>query len=245
VSELIFVGTSDAFGSGGRRQSAYLVRTQHGGALLDCGATTCTGLSALNISRCEIDAIVVSHFHADHFGGIPPFLLASMYEDERREPLRIAGPPGVERRVRNAARALGHPIENHDWSFRIEFVELEAGKPRETGPIEVTPFETHHQPEANPHGFTIAVDGRTLAYSGDTGWFDELPRRVAGSELFICECTQVLRDYPFHLSLEELSERRDDFDCGALVLTHLGPAMRELREYNGFDVADDGRVIRF
>ena len=70
--------------------------------------TTGTGLADLGIARAEIDAIVVSHFHADHFGGIPLILLAALYEDQRREPLRIAGPPGVEQRVRALARAINH-----------------------------------------------------------------------------------------------------------------------------------------
>ena len=71
MTELVFVGTSDAFGAGGRRQSAMVLRAPHGAVLVDCGATTCTGLSAVGIPRAEIDAIVISHFHADHFGGVP------------------------------------------------------------------------------------------------------------------------------------------------------------------------------
>src|SRR5678815_1982261 len=108
MSEVVFVGTSDAFGAGGRRQSAVLVRAPQGGVLLDCGGTTATGLTALGIEREEIDAILISHFHGDHFGGIPLLLLASLYEDQRRKPLVIAGPPGIERRVHQLASALGY-----------------------------------------------------------------------------------------------------------------------------------------
>ena len=97
MSEVVFIGTSDAFGSGGRRQSAVLVRGPSGAYMLDCGMTTGTGLCELGIERDEVDTILVSHFHADHFGGIPPFLLAALYEDERRHPLRIGGPPGKPR----------------------------------------------------------------------------------------------------------------------------------------------------
>ena len=93
MSEVAFIGTSDAFGAGGRRQSAVFVRAPGGGVLLDCGSTTGTGLSAMGIERGEIDTILVSHFHGDHFGGIPSVLLAALYDDERKEPLRIAGPP--------------------------------------------------------------------------------------------------------------------------------------------------------
>ena len=69
----------------------------------------------------EIDTILVSHFHADHFGGIPPFLLAALYEDDRRHPLRIAGPPGIRDWVHNLASAMGYAIEDRDWPFEISF----------------------------------------------------------------------------------------------------------------------------
>ena len=119
MSEVVFIGTSDAFGAGGRRQAAVLVRGARGTILLDCGATTGSGLQELGIPRDEIDTILVSHFHGDHFAGIPLLLLAALYQDERRHPLRIAGPPEIELRVRALARAMGHPLEDRQWSFPI------------------------------------------------------------------------------------------------------------------------------
>ena len=136
MSELVLIGTSDAFGGGGRRQSAYLLRAPGGGVLLDCGVSTSTGLAALGISREEIEAILITHFHADHFGGIPLFLLGAEYEDRRRAPVLVAGPPGVERRVREASRALGHPMEDHRFGFAIRFEELPVGQSRPIGPVE-------------------------------------------------------------------------------------------------------------
>ncbi len=246
MSELVLIGTSDHFSAGGRRQAAYLVRGPSGAALIDCGQTTLAGMAALGVSRDEIDAIAVSHFHADHFGGIPSFLLATLYEDQRRKPLLVAGPAGVEERVRRAARANGHPLEDHHFRYPLRFLELRAGAPaEEIGPVSVRVFETNHSPESCPHGMLIDADARRLAYSGDTGWFDALPGIVAGAELFLCDCTQLRPDYPYHLSLEELSERRSRFDCGQLVLTHLGAEMRARGGAPGFSIADDGLVFKF
>jgi ribonuclease BN (tRNA processing enzyme) len=244
VSEVVFIGTSDAFGAGGRRQSAILVRGPSGSTLLDCGATTGSGLNELGISIDEIDAILVSHFHGDHFGGIPLLLLAARYHDERRRPLMIAGPPGIEARVRALATAMGHRVDSQEWGFPLAFEELPAGRRCEVGPVQAHSFETRHSPDAIPHGLVIETGGPRIAYSGDTGWFDELPRQVAGADLFICECTYHRSGFEYHLSHEQLVRHRELFDCGRLVITHLGDEMAERRASCDFDAADDGLTIR-
>jgi ribonuclease BN (tRNA processing enzyme) len=244
MTEIVFVGTGDAFGAGGRRQSAILLRASNGTVLLDCGMTTNAGLGALGIPRDELDAIVISHFHGDHFGGIPPLLLACLYVDRRRRPLLVAGPPGVEARVRGAADALGFPLAGRDWSFAVEFQELWAGKVERVGPVLASTFETHHQPDVCPHGIAVSADERRVVFSGDTGWFDALPRCVGAADLFVCECTNVSPIFEYHLSLEELAEHRDDFDCTRLVATHLGAEMAKRRGACEIETADDGMVIR-
>ncbi|MDX1648587.1 MAG: MBL fold metallo-hydrolase [Myxococcota bacterium] len=243
MKEVLCVGTSDAFGAGGRRQSAYLVRSGRGTVLVDCGETTSSGLAALGVSREEVDAILVSHFHADHFGGIPLFVLGSVYADRRRRPLRVAGPPGIEDRVRRAASALGHPLDKQELRFPLRFEELRAEVAAEVGPVRVRAFETNHSPDACPHGLVLEEGGRRLVYSGDTGWFDGLPRQAAGADVFLCECTLEARGYEFHLSLEELAGRREAFRCHRFLITHLGAEMRARSDHAGFEVADDGMRI--
>jgi ribonuclease BN (tRNA processing enzyme) len=244
MSEVVFVGTSDAFGAGGRRQSALLVRASHGGLLLDCGTTTASGLAALGIDRNEIDAILISHFHGDHFGGIPALLLAALYEDERRKPLHIAGPQGIERRVRQLAAAMGYAIEEREWPFAIEFLELPSDRLTEVGPVQVRSFETRHQPHTHPHGMLVTAGRDRIGYSGDTGWFDELPRRVGGVNLFVCECTYHTPGFDLHLDHQTLMAHKPEFDCGRIVLTHLGSEMSGRRGQCGFETADDGLTMR-
>jgi ribonuclease BN (tRNA processing enzyme) len=246
MSEVLMVGTSDHFSAGGRRQAAYLLRGPSGTALVDCGLTTLVGLAALGVSRNEIDAIVVSHFHADHFGGIPSFLLATLdFEDRRRAPLVIAGPRGIEERVRAVARAGGHALDHHRYGFPLRFLELRAdAAPERVGPLAVTLFEVNHTADSCPHGMWIDDGARRIAYTGDTGWFDALPRRVAGADLLLCDCTHVHPEYAYHLSLDELTARRSEFDCGQFVLTHLGRDMRARGKVEGFAIADDGLVYK-
>jgi ribonuclease BN (tRNA processing enzyme) len=244
VSELVFVGTSDAFGAGGRRQSAMLLRAPGGGLLVDCGATTVAGLAELGIARDEIDAILVSHFHGDHFAGIPFLLLASLYEDGRRRPLWIAGPPGIEARVHGLASAMGYAIEDREWSFPIRFAELRPGQEREIGPARVDAFEVFHQPQTVPHGLALRFGRQRLVYSGDTGFFPSLPERVGDADLFVCECTYLDNDFEYHLNHKELVARKHEFRCERIILTHLGEEMLAQRGNAAFETADDGLRVR-
>jgi len=244
VKEILFVGTSDAFGAGGRRQSAIVMRSASGTALVDCGTTTNSGLSDLGVERDELDAMVISHFHGDHFAGIPLLLLAAQYADRRTKPMLIAGPPDIERRVRLLADAMGHPLEDKLWSYPIEFLELHPGSVVEVGPMSVETFKTQHQPDAHPQGYRLTSSGRVVSYSGDTGWFDGLPQIAAGSELFVCECTYRASDLDFHLNLEILEERQASFDCGRMLLTHLGTQMAERRPDDALETADDGMIVK-
>ena len=243
MADAILVGTSDAFGAGGRRQTAIVVRSGEGSVLLDCGPTTCSGLAALGIARDEIDAIAISHYHGDHFGGIPLFLLAARYEDLRTRPIVIAGPRGVEQRVRALAVAMAHPFDARDWTFPILFSEIEPGVESGVGPLTIRPFAVRHNPGTCACGLWVEAGEKRIAFSGDTGWFAELPAQVAGADLFICECTYYDRDYPYHLSYRELLERRAQLDVGRLVLTHLGAEMADLRGRLELETADDGLKI--
>ena len=243
MSRVTFIGTSDAFGAGGRRQSAIFVEARSGGLLLDCAPTTNTGLAALDIPRGAIDAIAISHFHGDHFAGIPAYLLAAIYEDERRHPLLIAGPPGVEMCVRGAADAMGYGLAGRELPFALRFVELPAGPLFDLGPARVRSFPVQHQPDSCPHGLDLEVDGRRIVFSGDTGWFDDLPQHTRGADLFVCECTFHEPLIPEHMAYRELVERAPRFACERLVLTHFGTAMSELRGQLELETADDGLRI--
>lgn len=238
-----FVGTSDAFGAGGRRQAAIFVETRAGGLLLDCAPTTGTGLATLGIARDAIDVVALSHFHADHFAGVPQLLLAAIYEDERKHPLVIAGPAGVEARVHGAADAIGYPMRERPTPFELRFVELGAERTIDLGVARATAFATRHDPASCPHGIAVEADGRRLVYSGDTGWFEDLPRHAQGADLFVCECTFHENPLPDHLSYRVLQEKRARFACERMVLTHLGSEMTDRRGQLEIETADDGDAL--
>jgi ribonuclease BN (tRNA processing enzyme) len=242
--KVTFVGTSDAFGAGGRRQSAIFVETASSGLLLDCAPTTGSGMAQLGIPRDAVDAIALSHFHADHFAGVPQLLLGAIYEDQRRHPLVIAGPPGVEARVLRMADAVGYSMQGREVPFPLRFVELAPGAPCEVAGARLDCFATRHDPLACPHGLSLEASGRRLVYSGDTGWFDALPGHARGADLFVCECTFHDFSLPEHLSYVALAPRRAEFRCERMLLTHLGSEMADRRGQLELETADDGLQVQ-
>ena len=93
-----FVGCGDAFGSGGRQNTCFHVTGNSVNCLIDCGASALPALKRYGITRNDIDLILITHFHGDHFAGLP-FLLLDAQFSRRSRPLVIAGPEGIETRL--------------------------------------------------------------------------------------------------------------------------------------------------
>ncbi len=240
--EITFVGTGDAFGSGGRRNTSILVRGPEGVLLLDCGPTTPHGLHQLGIDPCEIDAIAISHFHGDHVAGVPFLLLAFQFELVRKKPLQILGPASIAQRIRDMTSIFAYEAPQ-ERRYALDFTEYRAGEPLQAAGFQITPMPALHHPHTHPHMLRIQNDTRALVFSGDTGWHDELPDKVGDVNLFITECSFYEEKFEYHLSHERMSEQRCRFSCDATILTHVGREVLDERDRLQFDTSEDGTRI--
>lgn len=241
--EVLFVGTGDAFGSGGRRNSAILVRQRGCTILLDCGPTTLLGLRELGIDPRDIDAVAISHFHGDHAAGLPFLLLDYVYGNRRDKPLDVIGPAGIRERINQMNDAYGYTAEG-ERSYELRFDTFSAGSTVEAAGFQVTPLKAHHQPHTKPHMLRIESEDRALVFSGDTGWMDQLPSDVADANLFISECTMMEEGFEYHLSHERLVTERARFKCDRILLTHMGPDVLANSGYIEFETASDGLSVK-
>lgn len=246
---LRFLGTGDAFGSGGRFQACILVEADDGRVLLDCGASSLIALKRAGIDPNTIDAIAVSHYHGDHFGGIPFFVLDGHFGKRDRE-LVIAGPADVAARIDGAVDALypgyrtrGALASGKARPFEIRFVDLADGVPTAVGPARVTALPVDHTADTAPHGLRVELGGRVVAYSGDTAWTDTLLELARGSDAFICEAYTALKDVPKHLNIRALVGGAARFGTQRLILTHFGPDMLEIGSVSWATLAHDGLVV--
>src|ERR671919_2903830 len=119
-----FVGSGDAFGSGGRWQTCIQLAASGQTLLVDCGATSLVALKAQRIDPSTIDAVVVTHLHGDHFGGLP-FLILDGQFSRRSRPLVVAGPPGLAERLTLTMEALYPGSSTVERRFGVEVIELQ------------------------------------------------------------------------------------------------------------------------
>ena len=103
---LTILGSGDAFSSGGRLPSCYLLESGQTRFLLDCGPSILPALKRNGLSSNLIPIIFISHLHGDHIGGLPFLLLDAIFPAARTEPLTLVGPPGLEARFRLACEVF-------------------------------------------------------------------------------------------------------------------------------------------
>lgn len=238
--QLLVLGAGDAFGSGGRMQTCFLLRGAGDAVLVDCGASSLIAMRRLGVDPLELRWVIISHLHGDHFGGLP-FLLRHAQLAGRTAPLSIAGPRGVAARVTSATETFfpGRLAQR----FEIDFVELAARTPRTVGPAQITAVEVEHHSGAPSLGLRVRYGDRTFAYSGDTQWTDALEEIARDSDLFVCECYTLDRPQRFHLDYRDLDRRRERLGARRIVLTHMGQDVLAAAGDLDFPALADGQVL--
>lgn len=238
-----FLGTGDAFGSGGRNQSSYLIETKRTCFLLDCGPTALLALKRFGIDPARVDSILLSHFHGDHIAGLPFFFLEWLYQTPRGKEVEIAGPAGIQERAETLFSVMYAPGRAEQLRPRLRYTELKPDQSTSLGEIEVFPFRVPHQIDAVSLALKIRISDKTILYSGDSPWTEALAHHSQGADLFICECTHYRAGGADHLSLEELLTHRGELKSRRVILTHLGAEVLSHLHEVPYECATDGMVL--
>lgn len=238
-----FLGSGDAFGSGGRLQTCIHVRDHEFGFLMDCGTSSLIGMRQFGVDPNGIDAILLTHLHGDHFGGIPFFLLDAQLVSKRQRPLLIAGPRGLEQRIRDTQEVLFPASSRVELSFDLRFIELPEGGPASVGPLQVSSFPVVHFSGAPSLALRASCGGKTIAYSGDTEWTETLLDAARGVDLFVCEAYFYEKRVRFHLDYATLRARISDLGCDRVIVTHLSEDMLAHVADLQLEAAYDGLVF--
>jgi ribonuclease BN (tRNA processing enzyme) len=238
-----FVGCGDALGSGGRSNTCFHVSGETVNFLVDCGASSLPAMKRQGVARDDIDLVLVTHFHGDHFGGLP-FLLLDAQFTRRTRPLVIAGPEGIETRLLQVMEALFEHSSKTKQRFDLSVVALKPEQTRTFGAVDVTPFPVVHGESGGPFlAYRIEAEGRIIAYSADTEWTDTLIPAAHDADLFIAEAYYYDMVVKNHLSLKTLEAHLHEINPKRLVLTHMSDDMLRRLDTLEYTAASDGMVV--
>jgi len=238
---LQFLGSGDAFGSGGRFNTCLHVAASRTRFLIDCGASSMIAIRRFGVDPNAIETVFLSHLHGDHFGGLPFLILDAQLVSRRTATLTIAGPPGTKARLDQAMEVLFPGSTAVERRFAVEVIELEPAVRREVNGVGVTPFLMRHPCGAPPFALRLDCDGKTLCYTGDTEWTDALTAAARDVDLLVAEAYFFDKKVRFHLDWATLQAHLAELRPRRLVLTHMSADM--LGRQVEAETAEDGKVI--
>jgi ribonuclease BN (tRNA processing enzyme) len=238
-----FIGCGDAFGSGGRFNTCFLVEAAQARFLVDCGASSLVAMRQFGVDPNGVETIFISHLHGDHFGGLPFFILDAQFYSRRTAPLRLVGPPGFALRLRQAMEAFFPGSADAARRFETEIVEIAPGETAAFGAVTLTAFQVQHECAAPPLALRFACEGKVLAYSGDTVWTDALIEAGRGADLFIVEALSYTRPIPQHMDYPAYRANAARIGAKRTVLTHMGPDMLAHQSEADEEKAEDGLIV--
>jgi ribonuclease BN (tRNA processing enzyme) len=237
---LCVVGCSPAWPNPGGAQSGYLVEHDGRRLLLDCGPGVLAKLRERDGGWPRVDAIIVTHWHLDHWGDLVPWVWGSMNGPGRSEgKVELWVPPGGLERLRDFGERLGW---EDMWDSAFTLREYEESKTFNAAGLDVTAIRVPHY-TLQTFGLRVEDGAKTFAYSGDSGPTDRLAELARDVDLFLCEATLERGDLDGrprgHLDADEAVAAFEASGAKRLLLTHrphelaLGGGLEQV--YDGFE----------
>ncbi len=217
AATVTFIGSGDAFGSGGRLQTCIVVDGPGVRFAIDFGATSLVGLRLQAVNPNSIDAVLLTHLHGDHCGGLPFLLLDAMLGAKRARPLTIIGPANTDVHLHHLRDALFPGSEAMQPKFALRYVEARPGSDVDMAGLSVTVIEARHTRETNPLAVRVKIGDIVIAYTGDGELTENLCQFVAGADLLIAESYFFDKPVKWHLNYPDIER----LDAKRIVLTHM------------------------
>jgi ribonuclease BN (tRNA processing enzyme) len=216
---LTVVGCSGSFPGPDSAASCYLLEAEGFRLVIDFGNGSLGALQR-HTGLFDVDAVCLSHLHADHCVDLYSYSIARAYSPAGPQPpIPVYGPAGTEERI-----GLIHGSKGDETlRDRFDFVTLEPGR-REIGPFAVELVHMNHPVET--FGFRFSHGGKTLGYTGDTGETDAVTAVARDADVFLSEAAFL--EGPglppdLHLTARQAGAYANRAGAGKLVLTHIQP----------------------
>ena len=238
--KLVVLGSGTSVPHAKRASASHWLETTGGTRfLLDAGADAPHRMAEEQLDWPNLDVVWISHFHWDHFAGLLALLFGMKWAPQteaRTAKLKILGPKGLRQTLERINETNSFKL--FDQRFPVELSEVDAKDKIELAPnVSARAMATPHTKESLALRLTDA-DGKTIVYTSDTGFVEELIPFCSAAHLLLLECS-FRKDKPLetHLDLADAMKIAEGSDPEILVLTHLYP------EWDQFNVATEARLL--
>ncbi len=216
------LGSSGTYPRPGEACNGFLIQEAGAHVVLDFG-TGCMANLLKTVDFTELDAVIISHMHVDHYLDLYPLYYALRFHLGKPWGLPLYAPPGA---LEIMGRVLGEDARAYlDRVFTP--CELREGESLTIGSLRVRCYPASHPVEA----FCLRLEtlngpALTLGYSGDTEPCPGLTEAARGADLFLCEATMInsfAEHAHGHLTSQGAGEAAREAGAHRLVLTHIWP----------------------
>ncbi|MFW6041262.1 MAG: MBL fold metallo-hydrolase [Thermoplasmatota archaeon] len=212
--KVTILGTAGGIPIPNRAQAGVLVELEKHKILLDCGMAIPLRLAEMGVAAEEIDMICLTHGHLDHVQDLPTLSKAAWLRKDRAM-FDIISPPELKSIMSSWWKAFD------EWD-RVELDQstVDDGEEYIFGSTSIEAFDTPHKPESQ--GYKITDSGKSIVYTGDTAYNENLKEIAEGVDILIHELS-----FPFktdlHITPEELIDLLSDVSIKKLILVHFYP----------------------
>ncbi len=231
MKECIVLGSGNSFNINGRGHTSFLI---DGEILVDCGPTILYNIEKFKIDISNLQIILITHFHGDHFLGLPFVMLYFEYIVHRKQPITIIGPKGLKK---NYKKLLNLSYPGIEFSFQIPIIELKKNQTITTyvnnKHYTIKSYPITHKKESI--GYRITNNNKTFAFTGDTILNEQVYHLLEDVNIGILELS--LQDNPenkiSHVSLSEVLQNRDKIKAKKLYFNHITDKLsKEVKKIN-------------
>jgi ribonuclease BN (tRNA processing enzyme) len=241
--KLTILGSGTVVPSGSRNSAGYFVELPDARIMMDCGAGTVHALARYQLPWELMTHLLVSHFHVDHIGELASLFFAFRYgmKTNRKEPLTLVGPLGIDRVLDGLRTAFGSNL--FQPMFPVNVRMMPPGERLELGnQSTLTVAKTPHTDES----LALRIDsrGRTLCYTGDTDYCEDLASFFTGADVLISECS--FREHRAgipHLSITQAAQLAARAAVAKLIVTHFYFEMNDVELKRELERNYSGEVI--
>ncbi|SPD75483.1 Beta-lactamase domain protein [uncultured Desulfobacterium sp.] len=227
--QLIVLGSGTSIPIGDRSSPSLALIVEGSTIVFDLGPGALCQLARAGLDYEKVERIFITHFHPDHTADIIHFLFASRNPTVlgRRLPFVITGPNGLKGLLTDIQNAFQNWLTLTPDAMKIDELETGITSKREYECFSLIACPVDH----TPHSLAYRVDarsGKSLVYSGDTGYCDDIIEIASGTDLLVLECSfPDGKEMPGHLTPSQAGKIASMAKVRRLLLTHFYPECLE------------------